>query len=131
MGKRLLLLTVILSCAVSSAGEAANIIWVSDGFDESGDGTPDDQLWVDMLRAEGHTVTSPKAASRGVGYWQTLDNEKIAALDAADLIVVGRCTASPRYNDEGEPTQWNSLKTPLILLNDTSPEETGGFGLIR
>jgi hypothetical protein len=99
------------------AVEAGNIIWVSDAFDESGDGKPDDQAWVDMLNGRGYTVDYTKGNSPSDGYWRTLNNDKVAALNAADLIIVSRCTLSTAYANDDEPSKWNSIKTPMILLN--------------
>jgi hypothetical protein len=44
----------------------------------------------------------------------TLDDDKIAALNAADLIIVSRNSNSGDYDDGDEPTQWNSVTTPMI-----------------
>jgi len=108
-----LLLAFCLVCPVN----AANIIWVSDAYDERVDSIPDDQGWVDLLVAQGYNVDYTKGASLGNGYWRTLDAAKLARLDAADLIIVSRSTDSGSYDDGAEITQWNSIKTPLILLN--------------
>jgi ankyrin repeat protein/beta-lactamase regulating signal transducer with metallopeptidase domain len=107
----------------SAAGKAANIIWVSDAIDKQGDGRPDDQAWVDMLQARGYALDYSKGSSRLSssplkGYWRGLDNDKLAALNAADLIIVSRCTGnSSGYVKDGEREKWNSVKTPMILLN--------------
>jgi len=92
----------------------ANIIWVSDAYDDNQDGAPDDQAWVDMLTAKGNTVDYQYVAL-GNGYWRTLDDAKIAALNAADLIIVSRNISSGDYDDGDEISQWNSVTTPLIL----------------
>ena len=84
------------------AVEGANIIWVSDAFDQSGDGTPDDQGWVDMLETHGYNIDYTKGNSPRNGYWRTLDDGKIAALNAADLVIVSRCTTSGYYDDDDD-----------------------------
>lgn len=117
MRTQLHLITLMLGCLFQQVGESSNIIWVADMFDQSGDGIQDDQTWVDILKAEGHTVAFPKANSQKDGYWRTLDDTKIAALNAADLVIVSRCSSSNFYSNDNEPHQWNSVKTPLILLN--------------
>jgi hypothetical protein len=117
MRVQLHLIILMLGCLFPQVGECANIIWVADTFDESGDGIQDDQTWVDILEEEGHTVTYTKANSQGDGYWRTLDDAKIAALNTADLVIVSRCSASGAYSNDNESRQWNSVKTPLILLN--------------
>jgi len=117
MCTKLVFVVLALGYVLLPSVEAANIIWVSDAFDVSGDGTPDDQAWVDMLKTQGYTVNYTKGDSPPNGYWRTLNNNKVAALNAADLIIVSRCTGSPYYDDGDEPTQWNSVKTPMILLS--------------
>ncbi len=102
----------------SPAVKAGNIIWVSDAVDQSGDGKPDDRAWVDMLKARGYTVDYTKGAAPKQGYWRILDNDKIATLNTADLIIVSRCIGPTSvYVKDGESTKWNSVKTPMILLH--------------
>ena len=100
---------------VTALSGPPHIIWVSDFYDDNGDEIPDDQPWVRLLEAHGYTVDYTMGPSPGDGYWRTLDDEKIAALNAADLIIVSRNSNSGDYADENEPTQWNSITTPLIL----------------
>jgi len=102
----------------TSAGAAAGgplIIWVSDAYDDNGDGVADDLPWVDLLEAEGYSVDYTMGDAPGNGYWRTLDDDKIAALNAADLIIVSRNTNSGDYNNGDEGTLWNSVTTPIIL----------------
>lgn len=75
-----LLLAFSLNCPL----KAANIIWVSDAYDERVDGIPDDQGWVDLLVAQGYNVDYTKGASLGNGYWRTLDAAKIVRLMTPD-----------------------------------------------
>jgi hypothetical protein len=98
---------------VPAAG--ANIIWVSDFYDDDGDGITDDIGWVELLEAQGYTVDYTMGAAVGDGYWRTLDDAKIAALNAADLIIVSRCSDSGNYDDDDEVAQWNSVTTPIML----------------
>jgi len=84
-------------------------------YDDNTDGVPDDQEWVDILTAAGYLVDYTAGASPGDGYWRTLDDDKIAALNAADLVIVSRNTNSGDYDDGEAPTQWNSITTPIIL----------------
>jgi len=92
---------------VEPAGPA-DIIWVSGTFDDNGDGAPDDQEWVDILKAEGYSVDYNGT------YWRTLDDGKIAALNAAKLIIVSRNSNSGDYDDDDEIAQWNAITTPII-----------------
>jgi len=117
----------------SSAVKAAHIIWVSDAIDRQGDGRPDDQAWVDMLEARGYALdyskgSPPLSSSPLKGYWRGLDDDKLAALNAADLIIVSRCTGSSSgYVKNGEREKWNSVKTPMILLNAFYARRSGGW----
>ncbi|MBN1507612.1 MAG: LamG domain-containing protein [Sedimentisphaerales bacterium] len=112
--------SLAIGSAISSGGpgSAGKIIWVSDGHESFvGAEAPDDQDWVDLLRSEGYTVDYQPPTAPGTGYWRTLDTARLAALEAADLIIVSRDTSSANHaNDTTEVTQWNSVKTPLILL---------------
>jgi hypothetical protein len=92
---------------------AANIIWVSGGHDYDTDGVSDDFMWIDLLEAEGYTV------DYRTGNWTTLDDSKIAEMNAADLVIIARCTSSGDYTtDATEINQWDSITTPM-LLNST------------
>ena len=116
--RKLFYFFLVLSFCLVSSVNAANIIWVSDGYDELVDGLPDDHGWVDFLEAQGYTVDHTEGASFGNGYWRSLDADKIAALNAADLVIISRCSDSGNYaSDATEIEQWNSITTPLILTN--------------
>jgi regulation of enolase protein 1 (concanavalin A-like superfamily) len=93
---------------VRVASGSADIIWVSGTYDDNGDGLPDDAPWVALLEAQGYSVDY-----RGT-YWRTLDDEKIAALNAAKCIIVSRNSNSGDYDDGDEIAQWNAITTPLI-----------------
>ncbi len=111
MSKKLVYLVLVLAFCLASSVHAATIIWVSDFYDDNNDGAPDDQAWVDLLEAQGYTVNLDFRNQEG----RTLDAAKIDALNAADLIIVSRNSNSGSYDDDDEPTQWNSVTTPLIL----------------
>jgi hypothetical protein len=101
---------------IPPAGPSGNIIWVSDHSDVelNQDGMPDDYEWVDILEAEGYTVDYTMGAAPGRGYWRTLDENKIAALNAADLIIISQDADGDEHSDGLEPTQWDSVTTPII-----------------
>ncbi len=112
MLKRLsfLILALVLCLAVNV--NATTIIWVSDAYDDNADGQPDDQGWIDVLEANGYTVDTSFRNQEA----RTLDDTKIAAMNAADLIIVSRNSNSGDYaTDAAEVTQWNSITTPLML----------------
>ena len=110
MSKQLVLLVLTLTLCLMSSAHASTIIWVSGAFDDNGDGEPDDQEWIDLLEAEGYTVDQSFRNAEG----NTLDDDKIAALEAADLIIFSRNSNSGDHDDGDEITQWNSITTPMI-----------------
>jgi hypothetical protein len=67
---------------------------------------------VDLLVAQGYTVDLSFRNQQG----RTLDAEKIAALHAADLIIISRDTDSGQYANGEEPAQWNGITQPILLL---------------
>jgi hypothetical protein len=99
-----------------AAAPKATIIWVSDAYDENPDGLPDDQGWIDFLSAQGYNVDYRMGPAPGNGFWRTLDQSKIDALNAADLVIVSRNLNSGDYNNGNERDQWNGVTTPLIGL---------------
>mgnify|MGYP001129213339 CR=1 FL=1 len=111
MCKKLIFLCVILACCISPVAYGANIVLVTEDVDRNGDGQQDDYELVDWLVALGHDVDVQR------GYWTTLDAGKIAALTAADLIIVSRTANSGGYNTGEEPTQWNAVPTPLLQMS--------------
>ncbi len=111
MLKRLVFLAFVLMMVLMPSAHAATIIWVSDSYDDNADGAPDDQPWIDMLEANGYTVDLSFRNQQA----RTLDDDKIAALNAGDLIIVSRNSNSGDYDDGNEISQWNSLTAPIIL----------------
>jgi hypothetical protein len=110
MGRKLISSVLVLAFFLASSSHAATIIWVSDNKNPAG-GVPADQGWVDLLEANGYTVDLSFRNTEG----RSLGDAKMAALNAADLIVVSRDTNSGDYDDDDEPTLWNSVTTPIIL----------------
>lgn len=91
---------------------APTVIYVTDSPDVGANGVLDDQGWIDWLKAEGYQVDARR------GYWvEPLDVNRIAELEAADLIIASRGLGTGNYDAAGEATKWNSLTTPLINLN--------------
>jgi hypothetical protein len=86
----------------------ANIILVSGNHDFDADGVVDDFKLRDLLEAQGHTVDYQP------GNWTELDDAKIAALNAADLVIISRTTSSGDYNNGDEVTLWNSITAPML-----------------
>ncbi len=94
-----------------------NVIWISEACDDLKDNVQDDQAWIDFLTAQGFAVDYQMGSAFCTGYWRTLDAARIAALNAADLVIVSRNMNSGEYINGTEPTQWNSVKTPLMLMS--------------
>ncbi|MBP8304218.1 MAG: LamG domain-containing protein [Phycisphaerae bacterium] len=122
----LLLVSVL---ALSTVAQAADIVWVSDnkGYNAANTEPPvepnvaADHGWVDLLRAQGHNVIYKNEFEYvdGTQYWRTLDPNKIAELEAADLIVISRNADSGSYSTvaDNEPNQWNAVTTPILSMN--------------
>ncbi len=116
MAKQLTFIFIVLGFCLAPTVQATNVIWVSDRYEENGDGVADDVGWVDFLTSQGYTVDYREGPALGDGYWRTLDNAKIAELNAADVIIVARSTDSGNYaTDATEAAQWNGITAPMIL----------------
>lgn len=104
------MLTALLLGQAAVAG-AAEIIVVTENVDRDLDGVADDQGLIDWLVAEGHSVYAERDT------WMTLNEEKVARLNAADLVLVSRTTDSGNYSDGDEATQWNAVTTPVLMMS--------------
>ena len=107
---RLLLLVLAGVFLAAPAARCATIVWVA-----TSEAT--DQSYVDLLVANGYTVSADFRSDQGA----TLDAARIAALNAADLIIVSRHTDSGRYDDGDETAQWNAIRTPMLSLSAYMP----------
>lgn len=106
---RILSRIVFLSMVVWGSGIAlGEIVWVSDATSLTGR-EANDQGFVDLLEKAGYEVTRADGTLHG-----KLTEEKVAALDQVDLIIVSRDTYSRHYRDSAG---WNSIKTPIVLLS--------------
>jgi hypothetical protein len=111
MFQKLAFLCLVLGVCLTPTVRAANIIWVCETIDITGDGTPDDFAWLPWLESLGYTVDVQR------GNWTTLDAAKIATLNAADLIIISRCTSSGNYNNDAtEIAQWSGITAPILNL---------------
>jgi hypothetical protein len=134
MRRKLVLWSLVSTLVLGSAVQAANIIWVSDnkGFGSVEPNVPGDQGWVDLLIAQGHNVIYKNQHEYvdGQQYWRTLDPNKIAELEAADLIILSRNADSGSYSTaaDNEPNQWNAVTTPLISLSAHMSRMGGKWG---
>jgi len=89
---------------------AQTVVWVSDNKS----GAKLDQEWLDIMVRSGYQVNQEFSEKQG----RVLNAAKIEKLNAADLIIISRDNNSADYaGDEAEIQQWNSIETPLILMN--------------
>jgi hypothetical protein len=93
------------------APDGADIILVTEAIDWDMDGLRDDHSLESFLVSEGHSVDVRP------DYWKVLTPDKIAELNAADLIIFSRLAWSSNYDEGNETTDWNSLTTPLLQMN--------------
>jgi len=126
MLKKISYLFLALIFGFGLSAHAKTIVWISE-TNANADGTYFDQGWIDLLEGAGYTVDFRP------GDWMTLDDDKIATLEAADLIIGSRNSNSGNYaSDATEVTQWNSITTPLIMMtaywSRTGAETTAGYG---
>ncbi len=141
MRRELVLLSLVSVLALSSVVQAANIIWVSDnkGFGSVEPNVAADQGWIDLLTAQGHNVVykNQNEYIDGQQYWRTLDPNKIAELEAADLVILSRNADSGSYSTystttgANEPNQWNAVTTPLISLSAHMSRIGGKWGWLN
>jgi len=110
MSKKLFFWVLALVFCLGSSVQATTIIWVSGAFNDNAEAGPDDEEWIGILEAEGYTVDLSFRNAEG----NDLDDDKIAALEAADLIIFSRNSNSGDHDDGDEITQWNSITTPMI-----------------
>ncbi len=107
------------SSLVNPTPKPAKIIWVSAMHPSTADANvPSDIGFVNLLRAAGYDVDYTAGTTANVSYWEALDPNKLAALDAADLVIIGRDNNSGGLStDATEIGQWSSVKSPLMLLS--------------
>ncbi len=79
---------------------------------------PGDKGFVDLLRTAYYEVDYTAGAAAGICYWDTLDPNKLAVLNAADLVIIGRDTrVADLAADATTVAAWNGLRTPVLLMN--------------
>ncbi len=106
-----------------AAAPLAKIMWISDnkGFGSVDPNMAADQGWVDLLTSLGYEVIykNQNEYIDGQQYWRTLDPNKVAELEAADLIILSRNGDSGSYSTvaDNEPNLWNAVSTPLISFS--------------
>jgi hypothetical protein len=112
-------LLLVLALVLTSVAQGAKIIWVADNlhYGSVEPNAPADQGFIDLLTAQGHEVVYKDQHDpiNGAQYWRVLDPNKIAELNAADLVIIARDCASGEYDDPNEAQLWNGVTTPMIM----------------
>jgi len=97
--------SIALVCLLPTLSPAANILLVTDSSMDA-----DTELRSLLTTTLGHTIDSDSGAFTG-GAPTALQ------LQDVDLIIVSRATNSGNYDEGTEPSDWNSLDVPLVLMN--------------
>ena len=100
---------VLLWLCTASFASATTVMFVNDG-----DVTDGEQVLIDIMTSQGYAVTV--AEDLGPNYFQTLDDAKIAELNAVDLVVISHRLAYNQYHDDTEKSEWNALTAPMLNL---------------
>lgn len=116
MGKKwtTIALVAVTTLAFGAAAQGYTILLVSDAFapdDPTPEKVHEDDPLVEWLEGLGYDVDTSGMGEQMRGAFDAAD---LAAIDAADLILVSRRTSSGSYN---QPMQWNSIQKPLILCS--------------
>ena len=119
MGRTSISLLFVSLLALTSAARGAQIIWVADNlhYGSVEPNMPADQGFIDLLIAQGHEVIYKDQHDPvdGEQYWRVLDPNKLAELNAADLVIIARDCASGKYSEPNEAQLWNSVTTPILM----------------
>ncbi len=127
MCRRTVYVLLVLAFGLAPVAQGANIIWVDDNLQYNFDANEPSSIgFVQLLRDQGHNVDfkgeyMPHEPGNDEAplnpdwlYWRELDPNKIAELEAADLIILGRVASSGTYDDANEAEMWNAISTPMI-----------------
>jgi len=127
MCRRTMYVLLVLAFGLAAVAQGANIIWVDDNLKYNFDtNEPSSIGFVQLLRDQGHNVDfkgeyMPHEPGNDEAplnpdwlYWRELDPNKIAELEAADLIILARVASSGTYDDANEAEMWNAISTPMI-----------------
>jgi len=123
-------LLILTSFALLASSPAANIAWISDQL-PIGSGTTDhdggavgifgpgagpypDQGIITMLTGAGHSVTRFNPANAA-----PLNAADITALNAFDLLIIGRSIGSGSFDSAAETLPWNTLITKPMMVTNT------------
>jgi hypothetical protein len=106
---QILALVIVSGMLLSGTAHAAKIIFVAGNL-KSPESIDWDQGFVDVLEANGYEVQRENDTMMGTAFTE----EQLAVLESGDLIIVSRSTSSGNYIN---PTEWNSLMTPMILTS--------------
>ncbi|MFP4058596.1 MAG: PEP-CTERM sorting domain-containing protein [Candidatus Brocadiia bacterium] len=114
--KRIAFLVPLLALLLAPFAGAGNILVVSDSDPPGSGGDHRDDPLVDFLEGLGHTVdTSGMDEAYRENHDPFDDPAKVAALKAADLIIVSRRTSSGSYDNDRK--DWNAVNRPILLMS--------------
>ncbi|MGI8605484.1 MAG: PEP-CTERM sorting domain-containing protein [Verrucomicrobiales bacterium] len=130
---------LLFSLALGAVCPAANIVWISDQL-PIGSGTTDhdggasgifgpgagpypDEGFITLLSSAGHTVTRFNPSNT-----TPLNAADIAALNASDLLIIGRSIGSGSFDSAAETLPWNTLITKPLLVTNTYISRSSRLG---
>lgn len=114
--KRTFLLTGLVGLSAISSASAANIAWITV---HPGDNSPTaaaatagftqapDVGYTNFLTANGNTVTRIVATAA----------PNVAALNAYDLVIIGRSNVSGNFQTDASANAWNSITAPTLIMS--------------
>jgi hypothetical protein len=113
---------IFLNAVNFMLNKGKTIVFVSAMYPSTADANvPSDQGFVALLTAAGYNVDYQPGSLVGTGwvsYWETLDPNKLAVLDAADLVILARgCNSAGMATDAAELAAWDNVQTPVMLMS--------------
>lgn len=114
---------VVAGLMISGSAMAANIMWVERTGSRQEPIILNGEVFVDVLKAAGHTVVVSNTDVDPITGFIDLANPTtgpadVAFLNSFDLIIVTRHINSGDYDDSPEEiAAWNALTPPLILMS--------------
>jgi hypothetical protein len=119
MYKKTIILLLLVVAFTMPAARAANIVWV--GLLGSTTAN-EDQKWIDLLKAQGHTIITQ-------GSWQEIGTAEITTMNNADLVIfsTNAGTSATFATSADEAKRWNSIEKPIISMNPAVARGSGNY----
>lgn len=115
MKKLILFLAIALFALagfVQASPEAPEVLWVSNCWNET---EPHDQGFIDLLAANGFTVTRWSTTAPFNLDPKNIDATTQALANTYDLVIVGRHGGSGYADNDAERALWNGITAPMIV----------------